>query len=85
MTDVTDHDLLSRIATNPKVMLGKPVIRGTRLTVELVLEMLGHGATVEDVLAEYPGLAQEDVRACALYASRSLASIADLPLSAEAA
>lgn len=81
---MTDQDLLARIATNPKIMLGKPLIRGTRLTVELVLDLLGHGADTPEILAEYPGLTHEDVQACALFASRSLGAMVDLPLSAEA-
>jgi uncharacterized protein (DUF433 family) len=69
---MTDEELLDRIAVNPKVMVGKPVIKGTRLTVEYILGRLAHGATVADLLREYNGLAPEDVQACLLYASRLL-------------
>ncbi len=71
---MTDQQLLERIVLNPKVMVGKPVVRGTRLTVDFILGLLAHGATVEEVLEEYPGLEREDVQACLLFASRSLGS-----------
>ena len=67
-----DEELLERIALNPKVMTGKPVIKGTRLTVEFILNRLAHGATIEEVLEEYQGLEEEDVRASILFATRSL-------------
>jgi uncharacterized protein (DUF433 family) len=51
-----DEQLLERITLNPKVMVGKPIIRGTRLTVEYILNLLAHGATVAEILAEYHGL-----------------------------
>jgi uncharacterized protein (DUF433 family) len=50
-----------RIDVNPKVMLGKPVIRGTRIPVELILRKLGEGATVEDLLDAYPRLTPDDI------------------------
>jgi uncharacterized protein (DUF433 family) len=66
-----DHQLLARITINPNVIVGKPVIRGTRLTVEYILNLLAHGATIAEILDEYDGLTQEDVQACLLFASRS--------------
>src|SRR5260370_11209161 len=59
-----------RIEMDPKVMLGKPVIRGTRIPVELLLRKLGEGATEEDLLDAYPRLKREDIRA-ALLANRA--------------
>ena len=53
-----------RIISDPKVMLGKPVVKGTRLTVEHLLEQLAHGWSEADLLASYPGLTQEDLKAC---------------------
>jgi uncharacterized protein (DUF433 family) len=79
-----DQQLLNRITLNPKVMVGKPVIKGTRLTVEFILKLLAHGATVEDILQEYEGLTQEDIQACFLFAMRSLEDTAFMPLTAEA-
>ena len=67
-----DQQLLERIILNPKVMVGKPVITGTRLTVEHILNLLAHGATSAEVLAEYDGLTQEDIQACLLFAARAL-------------
>lgn len=82
---MTDQQLLDRIALNPKVMVGKPVIKGTRLTVEYILNLLAHGATVAEILEEYDGLTQEDIQACLLFAARSLENTAFMPLAAEMA
>ena len=63
-----------RIEVNPRVMLGKPVIRGTRIPVELILRKLGEGASEADVLDAYPHLAREDIQAAAMrYAADTLA------------
>ncbi|AUT02311.1 hypothetical protein CLI64_19010 [Nostoc sp. CENA543] len=80
---MTDQELLNRISVNPKVMVGKPVIKGTRLTVEYVLNLLAHGTTVTEILAEYEGLVEADIRACLLFASRTLESAAFIPLPME--
>ena len=64
-----DQELLERITLNPKVMVGKPVVKGTRLTVEYILNLLAHGATTEDILEEYQGLQPEDIQACFLFAT----------------
>jgi uncharacterized protein (DUF433 family) len=77
---MTEQEMLERIEVNPEVMVGKPVIRGTRLTVEHILSMLGHGAAMSDILAEYEGLTEEDVQACLLFASRSLEDMDFMPL-----
>lgn len=69
-----DQQLLTRITLDPKVMVGKPVISGTRLTVEYILNLLAHGETAESIIEEYPGLTLEDIQACLLFASRSLES-----------
>jgi uncharacterized protein (DUF433 family) len=62
-----------RIEINPEVMLGKPVIRGTRITVELILRKLSEGATEADLLEAYPRLTQQDIHAALAYAASSLA------------
>jgi uncharacterized protein (DUF433 family) len=62
-----------RVEINPKIMLGKPVIRGTRITVELVVRKLSEGAKEEDLLNAYPHLKVEDIRAALAYAADSLA------------
>ncbi len=61
---------IERIERNPKIMFGKPVIKNTRLTVELVLEKLGYGPSQKELLESYPSLTHEDIQACILYASR---------------
>jgi uncharacterized protein (DUF433 family) len=80
-----DEQLLGRIVLDPKVMVGKPVIRGTRLTVDFILNLLAHGATESEILAEYKGLAVEDIQACFLFATKSLENMEFMPLMAEPA
>ena len=75
-----DQQLLKRITLNPRVMVGKPVIKGTRLTVEYILNLLAHGATWEGILDEYDGLTLEDIQACLLFATKSLESTVFGPL-----
>jgi len=82
---MTDQQLLERITIDPKVLVGKPVIKGTRLSVEYILNLLAHGATAAEILEEYTGLTQEDIQACLLFASRSLENTAFMPLVAEMA
>lgn len=82
---MTDRELLDRIRVDPKVMAGKPVIGGTRLTVEYVLGLLARGATTREILDEYDGLTEDDIRACLLFASRSIGSATYLPLDPTAA
>lgn len=65
--------LLKRIALDPKIMLGKPVIRGTRLPVELIVEKIAYGATYEELRTDYPFLTDDDIRASILYAAKRLA------------
>lgn len=75
-----DRHLLERVTINPEVMTGKPVVRGTRLTVGYVLNLLAHGATLDEILEEYDGLAAEDIQACLLFASKSLEDNTFVPL-----
>lgn len=63
------EDLLTRITVNPEVMIGKPTIRGLRITVEQILKALASGVTVEELLEDYPELEREDIQAVLLYAS----------------
>jgi uncharacterized protein (DUF433 family) len=58
-----------RITANPAVMVGKPVIRGTRITVELILRLLGAGHTIDSLLDEYPHLTREDILAAQSFAA----------------
>jgi len=80
-----DQQLLERITINPQVMVGRPVIRGTRLTVQYILNLLAHGATIDEILDEYQGLTIEDIQACFLFATKSLANSDFLPLTSELA
>jgi uncharacterized protein (DUF433 family) len=67
-----DKYLLERITIDPRVMVGKPVIKGTRLTSEHILNLLAHGATDTQIIEEYKGLSREDIQACILFASKTL-------------
>jgi len=78
-----DRELLERIVLNPKVMAGKPVIKGTRLTVDFILNLMAHGTTEDEILNEYRGLTSEDIRACFLFATKSLENTEFMPLLAE--
>jgi len=63
------QELLKRITMNPDVMLGKPTIRGMRITVEQIIEALAGGITVQELLSDYPQLETEDILAALAYAS----------------
>jgi uncharacterized protein (DUF433 family) len=64
--------LNDRIIIDPKLLTGKPVVRGTRISVELVVELLAAGWSHAQILASYPHLSEEDIRACLAYASELL-------------
>ena len=72
MTDA-EQELLKRITANPQIFGGKPIIRGMRISVELILGLLAQGETTEAILADYPDLEAEDVRACMAYAHAVIA------------
>jgi uncharacterized protein (DUF433 family) len=61
---MSDDQLLSRITADSRIMVGKAVVKGTRLTIEYILGLLAHGTTAAEILAEYEGLAPEDIQAC---------------------
>jgi len=82
---MNQNRLLERITPNPKIMVGKPVIKGTRLTVEYILNLLAHGATIEEILQEYEGLVPEDIQARLLFAAQSLDRTVFMPLAMEMA
>ena len=65
-------DWKERIERNPAVLVGKPVVKGTRLSVEFVLDRLADGWTTEELVGKYPNLSSEDVLACLRYASEQL-------------
>ena len=63
-----------RIIIDPEILVGKPVVKGTRLAVEFIVDLMAQGWTEADVLKNYPGLTHEDVLACLAYASERLHS-----------
>ncbi|MBI3467742.1 MAG: DUF433 domain-containing protein [Planctomycetes bacterium] len=73
--------LLERIVVDPKVMAGKPVIRGTRIPVELLVRMVAQGIPEAEILREYPQLAPEDIRAALTYAAELVAGEDVFPVS----
>jgi uncharacterized protein (DUF433 family) len=75
-----DEQLLDRIILDPKVMVGKPIIKGTRLTVDFILNLLAHGTTEDEILNEYKGLEVEDIQACFLFATNFLKNTDFMPL-----
>lgn len=78
---MTRDELLSRISVDLKVCFGKPCVKGTRLWVSLILDLLASGATFEEVLGEYPGLEAEDIRACIAWgAEMSRERFTEIPL-----
>ena len=62
-----DEEMLARITIDPKVMVGQPVIKGTRLTVGFILNLLAHGATAAEIIQEYSNLTEADIQACILF------------------
>jgi uncharacterized protein (DUF433 family) len=68
-----DEALLNRITADPEIFGGMPIVRGMRISVELILSLLAQGQTVEAILDDYPELAPDDVRACLAYAHAALA------------
>ncbi|MCA9010769.1 MAG: DUF433 domain-containing protein [Planctomycetaceae bacterium] len=75
-------NLRDRIVLNPEVLTGKPVIRGTRIAVEFVVDLLGQGWSETQILDNYPGIKHEDILACLQYASQQLKSERVYPVTA---
>lgn len=67
-------DWRKRIVLDPEVLAGKPIVKGTRIAVEFIIDLLGRGWTAEQVLKEYDHLTAEDIQACLAYASETLKS-----------
>ncbi len=63
---------MDRITVDPQIMVGKPIIKGTRITVHLIVQLLANGETEAEILEDYPDLKQEDIKAALLYASECL-------------
>jgi uncharacterized protein (DUF433 family) len=78
---MTRDELLQRISIDPNICFGKPCIRGHRIWVSLILDLLASGDTIEEILADYPGLEREDIQACIAYGSEmSRERYVDFPL-----
>ncbi len=71
---MNEQELLKRITVNPEIFAGKPIIRGMRVSVELILSLLAQGETVDAILADYPDLTKEDIQACLAYAHAVIAN-----------
>jgi uncharacterized protein (DUF433 family) len=69
-----------RIIVDPNILVGKPVVKGTRLAAEFIIELLAQGWSEEDILRNYPGLTHEDIQACLSYASAVLRAEKVYPL-----
>jgi uncharacterized protein (DUF433 family) len=76
-----EKKILDRIVIDPKIMVGKPVIKGTRLTVQHILGLLAQGMTTEEILQEYKNLTKDDIFACLMFAHNALAETTFTPLS----
>lgn len=78
---MTREELLQRISINPDTCFGKPCIRGHRIWVSLILDLLAAGMSIEEILEQYPGVTREDVLACIAYGSEmSRERYVDIPL-----
>ena len=81
---MSKQELLDRISIDPRVMVGQPCIKGTRLTVHHVLNVMAFGATIDEIVQQYDGLTRDDVASCLLFASEALANTSFVPLAASA-
>jgi len=66
------EEVMQRIVIDPEILAGKPVIKGTRIPVYLIIELLGNGLSEKEVLRQYPTLKKEDIKAALLYASKCI-------------
>ncbi len=63
---------MNRIITNPKILSGKPIIKGTRISVEFIINLLGSGTSYQEILNDYPHISIEDIHACLNFAAKTL-------------
>lgn len=77
-------NLISRIELNPEILVGKPIIHGTRLSVSFILGLLANGMTISEILLEYDGLQREDILACLEFAQQNLEENQFFPIASRA-
>ena len=70
---MAEKRLLKRISTNPEIFSGKPIIRGMRISVEMILSLLAQGASVQELIDDYPDLEADDIQTCLAYAHAVIA------------
>ncbi|MCH7712714.1 MAG: DUF433 domain-containing protein [Chloroflexi bacterium] len=80
---MSNQDLLERIVLNHDTMVGKPVIKGTRLTVQFIVGLMAQGAAMDEILGEYKDLVRDDILACLLFAQEALERTDFVPLTKE--
>lgn len=74
-------NVIERIVIDPDIMVGKPTIKGTRITVGLILDLLAQGMTIPEILEDYPHLHQDDIYACLVFAKNALENSTFIPVS----
>lgn len=79
-----EENTRARIVVNPKIMVGKPIIRGTRIPVDAIIKRVADGMTMKEILEDYPKITQEDIRAALLYALDVIRGEDIMPLVAKA-
>ena len=73
-------ELLNRIIVNPKIMVGKPIIKGTRIPVDLIVKLIAQGMNAEDILEDYPNLKRDDIKAALFYSAEIVSGELVLPV-----
>ena len=77
---ITKKNLIDRIIIDPNIMVGKPIIRGTRITAEHILDLLAQEIGIPEILEDYPHLQKEDIYACLAFAKKSLENTTFMPV-----
>lgn len=80
-----NNPLINRIVIDPEILAGKPIVKGTRLSVQYILGLMASGADSNEIISEYSGLTHEDIKACLLFASTTLDNNTFVPLTTQSA
>ena len=75
-----NQELLNRIVINPRVMVGKPIIRGTRIPVEIIIKLFAQGMTEKEILEDYPHITKKDIKAALMYGAEVVSSETIFPV-----